>query len=175
MSREHGFAVWITGLPASGKSSAARALVKKLAGMGVSVIVLESDEMRRVLTPEPSYSPVERDIFYGQMAQLGELLVRQGMNVIIDATGNKRQYRDKCRSLIRRFIEAYVQCPLEICIERDPKGIYARAAKGGAATVPGLQSSYEPPTAPEITIDCRMPSEAGADAIISKLKELQFI
>lgn len=175
MSGQQGFAVWITGLPASGKSSLARALVTKLGLIGISTVVLESDEMRKVLTPKPSYSAVERDMFYEQMARLGELLVRQGMNVIIDATANKRHYRDHCRSLIRRFMEAYVQCPLEICIERDPKSIYARAAKGGAATVPGLQSPYEPPAAPEIMVDCQAPSEAGADSIIRKLKELQFI
>lgn len=105
MSTAQGFGIWITGLPASGKSSITRELVRKLALRGVTAVVLESDEMRKILTPGPTYSPDERDRFYRMLVQIGELLARSGVNVIFDATGNKRAYRDHARSLIAKFAE----------------------------------------------------------------------
>jgi adenylylsulfate kinase len=175
MNTEQGFAVWITGIPSSGKSSITRELVNKLKARGVHVVVLESDEMRKILTPEPTYGPEERDWFYHTLALLGELLTRSGMNVVFDATANKRAYRDHARSLMQRFIEVYVECPIEICRKRDPKGIYAKAASGKATEVPGIQASYEPPLRPELTIDGQAPPAAGAETIVDKLRKLQYV
>ncbi len=175
MDAPQGFAVWITGLPSSGKSSITKELVKKLKARGVHAVVLESDEMRRMLTPEPTYSPEERDWFYRTLAFLGELLTRSGINVVFDATANKRAYRDRARSLMQKFIEVYVDCPIEICRKRDPKGIYAKAASGAATEVPGVQASYEPPLRPDLTVDGQAPPEAGAEVIVSKLKKLHYI
>jgi len=175
MSIQQGFALWMTGLPASGKSSITRELVKKLAIRGVSVVVLESDEMRTLLTPEPTYIPEERDAFYRSLTLIGELLTRNGVNVIFDATANKRTYREYARTLIPRFVEIFVLCPLDVCMQRDPKGIYRRAAAGTAGTVPGMQSPYEPPLNPDITLDGRKPPEAEADSVLDKLKYLLYI
>jgi adenylylsulfate kinase len=175
MDTPQGFGIWITGLPSSGKSSVTRELVKKLVTQGIHVVVLESDEMRQILTPEPTYSPEERDRFYHILALMGELLVRNGVNVIFDATANKRTYRDHARSLIQQFIEVYVECPVEVCRKRDPKGIYAKAASGLATGVPGVQASYEPPLKPDLTIDGQASPEAGAVAIVDKLKNLQYV
>lgn len=170
MNIEQGFGIWITGLPSSGKSSVTRELVKKLEAQGTRFVVLESDEMRKILTPEPTYSPEERDWFYRTLALLGALLTRSGVNVVFDATANKRAYRDHARALIQRFIEVYVDCPIEICRKRDPKGIYARASSGRATGVPGVQASYEPPLRPELTVDGQASPETGAKAIVNKLK-----
>lgn len=175
MTRQRGFAVWLTGLPASGKSSITRELVMKLGVLGISIVVLESDEMRKILTPEPAYSDKERDAFYRSLAMIGELITRSGMNVIFDATANKRAYREFARSLIPRFAEVQVTCPLDVCIQRDPKGIYGRAEAGGAGTVPGLQAAYEPALTPEVTVDCRVSSAVSADAILDHLKQLLYI
>jgi adenylylsulfate kinase len=175
MSEQGGFAVWITGMPSSGKSTITGELAKKMRDIALPVVVLESDEMRTILTPEASYSQEERDRFYRTLASIGALITRNGINVIYDATANKRAYRDHARTLIPGFVEAYVQCPLEICMQRDPKGIYRRAAAGAAATVPGVQSPYEPPVNPEITLDCQAPPAHGADAIIEKLRQLLHI
>src|SRR5512147_267248 len=142
------FAVWMTGLPASGKSTVARALVDGLDARGVDVAVLESDALRPVLTPRATYSEEERETFYRSMAYIGALLVRHGVPVIFDATANRRTYRAAARTSIQRFIEVYVNCPLEVCIARDPKGIYREAQSGQASTVPGLQASYERPEYP---------------------------
>lgn len=175
MTRKRGFAVWLTGIPASGKSSITRELVNKLEGLGISVTVLESDEMRMILTPEPTYSDKERDAFYRSLAMIGELITRSGMNVVFDATANKRAYREFARTLIPRFAEVQVTCPLDVCMQRDPKGIYGRAAAGGANTVPGLQAAYEPALTPEVTVDCRVSPEASADVILDNLKQLLYI
>ena len=175
MNTEQGFGVWITGLPSSGKSSVTRELVKKLKAQGIHIVVLESDEMRKILTPEPTYSPEERDRFYRTLVLLGELLTRSGVNVIFDATANRRAYRDHARSLIQKFIEVYVDCPMEICRKRDPKGIYARAASGAAATVPGVHVSYEPPLEPELTVDGQASPEVAAGIVVNKLKEFQYV
>jgi len=175
MNPMQGFSVWITGLPASGKSSITRELAKKLATQGVPVVVLESDKMRKILTPEPTYSEKEREQFYTALVLIGEMITRSGMNVIFDATASQRAYRDHARSLIRKFVEVYVDCPLEVCMKRDPKGIYQRAASGQAATVPGIQAPYEPPLQPEVTVNCQDPPEVGADAIVVKLSSLSHI
>jgi adenylylsulfate kinase len=175
MSGQKGFAIWMTGLPASGKSAITRELVGRLGKEDIFPVVLESDVMRNILTPHPTYLPEERDRFYLQMAQIGSLLVIQGKTVIFDATANKRAYRDRARSLIVPFIEVFVQCPLEICKSRDPKGIYAAALDGTAENVPGVQTAYEQPQAPELTVDCREMPVNNAETIIAHIKRIHYI
>lgn len=175
MSGQKGFAIWITGLPASGKSSIARELVHHLEQEGTFPVVLESDALRNILTPRATYHPEERDRFYLQMTQIGALLVHQGRSVIFDATANRRTYRDQARALIAPFIEVFVQCPLEVCRGRDPKGIYAAAVAGTAANVPGVQAVYEPPQMPELTVDCRDRPVNNADRIIAFLRQIRCI
>ncbi|HWR71761.1 MAG TPA: adenylyl-sulfate kinase [Nitrospirota bacterium] len=175
MSSEQGFGIWITGLPASGKSSVASELALRLRDRGVPVVVLESDALRKVLTPEPSYSEEERDCFYGMLVGIGELIARSGVPVIFDATANRRAYRDRARSRIPRFIEVFIDCPLEVCKKRDPKGIYARAASGAPGTVPGTQAPYEPPLRPEVVMDCRSTPSQGAELVLRRIRELGLL
>ena len=147
------FAIWLTGLPASGKSTIVAALRPQLEGLGYAVEVLESDNVRRILTPAPTYSHEERDLFYRALALMGARLVAHGVTVIFDATANRRAYRDFARSLIPTFIEVAVECPLELAMRRDYKGTYQRGQQGESGTVPGLQDPYEAPLNPEVTID----------------------
>jgi adenylylsulfate kinase len=175
MRTGRGFAVWLTGLPASGKSSIARELAARLQELRTPVVVLESDRLREILTPDATYSPEERDRFYRTMAMLGELITRGSVNVIFDATANRLAYRDYARTLIPKFVETYVRCPLEVCMKRDPKGIYGRARSGTSGTVPGLQSAYEPPMAPEITLDCENSVETAAGDILDTLRRLSYL
>jgi adenylylsulfate kinase len=159
---EEGWCVWVTGLPGSGKSMVSEALVGLLAEKGVHVQLLSSDALRRVLTPRPSYSLDERDKVYAMLVYVAELLTHNGVNVLIDATGNLRCYREHARKSIPKFIEAYLECPLEVCMQREakrrttydaPRQIYNRARKGQASTVPGVGQPYEQPLNPEITMD----------------------
>ena len=164
------FAVWITGLPSSGKSTITRALVFELASRGVDVAVLESDALRQVLTPNPTYSESERETFYRSMGYIGSLLVAHGVPVIFDATANRRAYRAAARSAIERFAEVYVDCPLDVCVVRDPKGIYRKAHSGEASTVPGVQASYEPPEHPDVVVSGSGDAAEAARAIVRALE-----
>jgi adenylylsulfate kinase len=160
------FAVWLTGLPASGKSAIAGALMSSLSHSGLVVELLESDALRRLLTPAPTYTREERDLFYAALAFFGSRLVAHGVSVVFDATANRRAYRDLARALIPNFLEVAVICPLEVCRRRDPKGIYRRGETDRSATVPGLQEPYEPPLDPEVVVDTTTMSPGAAAAKI---------
>jgi adenylylsulfate kinase len=171
-ARGAAFAVWLTGLPASGKSTITAALKPKLEAQGYVVEVLESDAMRRVLTPHPTYADAERDLFYRALAFMGARLVAHGVTVLFDATAVKRAYRDFARGLIPHFIEVAVESPLERCIERDYKGTYQRGLRGETATVPGLQTPYEAPLHPEVAIDTtRVQADQAADQIVQTIRQ----
>lgn len=173
--RDPGFVVWLTGLPASGKTSLAYAMQRQLAQGGVQAVVLDSDELRAVLTPLPTYTEAERRWVYHVIVYLAAWLAGNGLNVLIAATGNRRLYRDEARRTIKRFAEVYVQCPLDICRQRDSKGIYALAHHGEADRVPGIGVAYEPPVAPEVVVDTtrRTPTEAAESVI--RLLQLEKI
>ena len=166
------FAVWLTGLPASGKSTIAHELTVALAKAGVTPEVLESDALRRVLTPHATYAPSERDLFYRALAFFGSRLVAHGIPVIFDATANRRHYRDSARELIPRFFEVAIVTPLSVCEERDYKGTYRKGSEGKTATVPGLQEPYEAPLKPEVVVDTTlMNAPSAAQHIMDGLRE----
>lgn len=168
------FAVWITGLPASGKSTITRALKQQLAEYGLDAAVLESDDLRKRFAGDKPYTPEGREAFYRQMVFVGCLLAEHGVPVIFDATANRGAYRDRAKREIAHFIEVYLNVPLEVCMARDPKGIYRSAVSGEAKNVPGLQDPYEPPESPDLVVDGKDP---GADArrIVEKLIEKGFL
>ena len=169
------FAIWVTGLPASGKSTIVSALKPQLEGLGLTVEVLGSDEVRRVLTPTPTYSEAERDLFYRALAFTGQKLVAHGVTVIFDATASRRVYRDFAKSVIPHFIEVSVECPLAICMERDRKGTYRKGQLGESLTVPGLQSPYEAPINPDLRIDTTSIYSGDAATQICDLVKAKFL
>jgi len=175
MNRPQSFAIWITGLPASGKSTIVAALKPQLEAMGLVVEVLESDEVRRVITPKPTYSEAERDLFYRALAFTGQRLVAHGVTVVFDATASRRLYRDFARSVIPRFIEVSVECPLSTCMERDRKGTYRKGQLGESLTVPGLQSPYEAPIHPDLRIDSTITPAGDAARKILDLVKTKFL
>ena len=166
------FAVWLTGLPASGKSTIARELTAALVKAGVTPEVLESDALRRVLTPNATYAPAERDLFYRALAFYGSRLVAHGIPVIFDATANRRHYRDFARELIPRFFEVAIVTPLNVCEERDYKGTYQKGRENKTATVPGLQEPYEAPMKPEVVVDTTLlNAPSAAQKIMDSVRE----
>jgi adenylylsulfate kinase len=170
------FAVWLTGLPASGKSTVAAALAKKLAGLGMDFTVLESDVLRKLIPTSAAYDERDREYFYSSLAFIGQVLTQHGISVIFDATANRRSYRDRARQQIARFVEVFVECSLDVCIERDPKGIYRMAREGKAGYVPGLQEPYEPPESPDLVIHGdKDDPEDGAARIVECLTRKHFL
>ncbi|HXH82804.1 MAG TPA: adenylyl-sulfate kinase, partial [Candidatus Tectomicrobia bacterium] len=144
------WAIWITGAPGSGKTTTARAAEAALIARGLPVRVLELDEIRRAITPQPTYGDAEREIVYRSLVFMAAALVAAGVPVIVDATAHRRAWRDLARGTLPRFAEVHVVCPLEVAQERErrrrdgnaPPGIYARAGRPGS-TVPGVDVPYE--------------------------------
>jgi len=162
MTKSAGWCVWITGLPGSGKSVVSRALIDLLSQKDIPVQLLSSDELRKILTPKPNYSLEERDIVYATTIYIAKLLTQNGVNVLIDATGNLRRYRDSARTQIPRFIEAYLECPFNVCMLREaerketynaPTQIYQKALLNKtSSTVPGVGQPYEEPINPDVSV-----------------------
>jgi len=171
---KQGWAIWITGLPASGKSTIAKKLKEDLRKKGVEVTILESDELRKILTPNPTYSEEERDIFYRNIIYMGKLLINKGANIIIDATGHKKTWRETARNEYAYFLEIYLKCPLDICKKRDPKKIYFLGEIGQNKHVPGLQEPYEENDVSDLIINCTDTPEINVKKIYDKLLERKF-
>ncbi|KPV50266.1 hypothetical protein SE17_27960, partial [Kouleothrix aurantiaca] len=150
MGNASGWALWLTGLPASGKTTIAWALRHTLEARGISAIVIDSDALRALLLPNSTYTPAERDWLYHRLVELTTWLVRSGENVIIAATGSQRRYREAARAVLGvHFAEVWVRCPAAVCQARDPKGLYASASAGLAHNLPGVGAAYEPPEHPD--------------------------
>jgi protein-L-isoaspartate(D-aspartate) O-methyltransferase len=176
------WAIWITGLPGSGKSVIARAAAKELCSRGERVVVLELDEIRRVITPVPTYSDAEREAVYHALVYIGATLVDSGIPVIFDATAHRRAWRDLARAALSSFAEVQLVCPLAVCREREaarprgaaPPGIYAGATQAGAR-VPGVNVEYEVALAPELIIETAAQDVAGAAEAVVGVVVSRFI
>lgn len=151
-----GLVLWITGLPGSGKSTVADGIKQT----NSDFVILRMDEIRRLMTPHPSYSEDEREMVYRAIIYMAKTLAELKHNVIIDATANMRRWRQLARENIPNFAEIYIKCPLDICIKREkervdahyaPKDIYKKGIQG--SPVPGIAVPYEEPLNPELTID----------------------
>jgi adenylylsulfate kinase len=166
-----GMALWITGLPGSGKSTLADALKTS----HPDFVVLRMDDLRKTVTPEPDYSDREREIVYRGLVYFAKKLTDLGHNVIIDATGNMRRWRELARELIPRYAEIYLKCPIAACVDREqhrkqshgaPKDIYKKGEKGWP--VPGVNAPYEEPLDPEIIVDTGETTVQDAVGLISR-------
>lgn len=145
-----GAVAWVTGLPASGKSTLGRALVERLRAAGRPAVLLDGDAVRAALSPPPGYDPPARAAFYETLGDLALLLAGEGLVAVVAATAGRRAFRDRVRARAPRFVEIWIDAPAEACAARDPKGLWARARAGGAPELPGAGAPYEPPAAPEV-------------------------
>jgi adenylylsulfate kinase len=141
--------VWITGLPSAGKSTLALRLHAQLARLHRTAIVLDGDEVRRVLGMT-SYEPAARDEFYRALAELAALIARQGPIAIVAATAPARAHREHARELVPHLLEVFVATPEGECARRDTKGLYAASRRGELLDVPGAGAVYEPPSSPDV-------------------------
>ena len=147
--------VWFTGLPGSGKSTLARAVETQLVAEGVMAYVIDGDNLRFGLNADLGFSPEDRTENIRRAGEVSALLRDAGAVVLAAFISPYRRDRDRVRSLHPdgAFVEVFVDAPLEVCEQRDPKGLYAKARLGAVAAVTGVNAPYEPPAAPELRID----------------------
>ena len=150
---EAGKTVWLTGLPSAGKTTIARAVEKRLLDEGRKVEVLDGDVVRTHLTKGLGFSREDRDENVRRIGFVADLLARNGVVVLASVISPYRSVRDELRELHQgRFVEVYVSTPVEVCSERDVKGLYAKQRAGEISGLTGVDDPYEPPLAPEVTI-----------------------
>jgi adenylyl-sulfate kinase len=148
----NGLTIWFTGLSGSGKTTVARLLEKRLLSLGAKVEVLDGDVVRTHLSKGLGFSREDRDENVRRIGFVCELLSRNGVVAIAAAISPYRAARDQVRARIPEFIEVYFECPLEVLIERDVKGLYKKALAGEIEHFTGISDPYEHPLNPEITI-----------------------
>lgn len=147
-----GAVVWVIGLPSSGKSTLANRIAERLRRGGRAAAVLDGDQVRAALDPRPGYDAESRSRYYGTLAHLAALLAHQGLVAVVAATAHRRAFRERARALSPRFIEVFVDVPVETCAARDAKGLYAAARRGSVsvAELPGVGSGFERPQRPDV-------------------------
>jgi len=134
-----GAVVWVTGLPASGKSTFARLLRDRLRARGVQAALLDGDAVRAALVPSPGYDAAGRAAFYETLGNLAVALCEDGTVAIVAATAHRRAFRDRVRERAPRFVEVLIDVPADVCAARDPKGLWATAPRSCPA--PGSPTS----------------------------------
>jgi len=177
MASEQGFCLWFTGLSGSGKTTITTHLVKELRRRGSKLEVLDGDIVRENLSKGLGFSKEDRDTNIRRIAFVADLLSRNDVPVITAAISPYREIRDEARKKMGdRFIEIYAQAPLEVCEERDVKGLYAKARSGEIKEFTGISDPYEAPLNPEMSIETegRTPEECAAE-IVANLEKLGFL
>ncbi len=148
-----GRTIWLTGLPSAGKTTIARAVEKRLLDEGRKVEVLDGDVVRTHLTKGLGFSREDRDENVRRIGFVADLLSRNGVAVLCSVISPYRAVRDELRELHQgRFVEVYVSTPVEVCSQRDVKGLYAKQRSGEISGLTGVDDPYEPPLSPEVTV-----------------------
>ena len=148
-----GLTVWLTGLPSAGKTTIAHALEKRLLAEGHRVEVLDGDVLRTHLTRGLGFSRADREENVRRIGFVAHLLSRNGVVVLVSVISPYRSVREELRELhAGRFFEVHVATPLDVCAERDVKGLYARQRAGELTGLTGVDDPYEPPQHPEVVI-----------------------
>ncbi|PLR78711.1 adenylyl-sulfate kinase [Bacillus sp. V3-13] len=172
------FVLWFTGLSGSGKSTLANEVDRKLFELGANSYVLDGDNVRHGLNKGLGFSKEDRVENIRRVGEVAKLFVDSGQIVLTTFISPFREDRHAVRNLFKigEFIEIYVDCPLEVCEERDPKGLYKKARKGEIRDFTGIDSPYEIPETPELAINTSLYSlEEAAATVISYLIKQQLI
>ena len=172
------FVLWFTGLSGSGKSTIANALSKELYELSIRNYVLDGDNIRNGLNRDLSFSDNDRTENIRRISEVSKLFVDNGTVVLTAFISPFLQDRQKAKEIVseEEFIEIFVSCPIEECEKRDPKGLYSKARKGQIPDFTGIDSPYEEPVSPDITIHTDEQSVMeSVEFIINHLKNRKLI
>jgi adenylylsulfate kinase len=177
MGQQTGYTLWFTGLSGAGKTTVSSLVAGELRARGSKLEILDGDIVRENLSKGLGFSKEDRDTNIRRIAFVADLLSRNGVPVITAAISPYRETRDEARRLIGdRFIEVYVKASVEVCAERDVKGLYKKAFAGEIKEFTGVSDPYEPPLSPELTLETeRQPPEASAQKVIDYLEQRELI
>lgn len=170
--RHHGAVLWLTGLPAAGKSTVARAMERRLFDLGGSPVYLDGDTLRTGLNADLGFSPQERSENIRRVANMASFLARNGHIAIAALVSPTRADRARAREVCGAgFHEVFIRASLDVCESRDPKGHYARARRGEIANFTGISAPYEEPLTPEVVVDTTGDLAASVAALEAYLEE----
>jgi adenylyl-sulfate kinase len=173
------FTVWFTGLSGAGKSTVSRLVAAELERRGLTVELLDGDAVRRHLSAGLGFTKEDRDTNVERIGWVASRIVRAGGVVVVAAISPYREARRAARALVEEhgaFVEVHVATPLEECMQRDTKGLYARALAGEVANFTGVSDPYEEPEAPEVRLDTAgMEPQASAAVVLDRLEELGLL
>jgi adenylyl-sulfate kinase len=173
---QRGVTVWFTGLSGSGKTTIAKLVEQELRGRGIKVERLDGDIVRQALTRDLGFSKEDRDTNIERVTFVAKLLTRNDIIVLCSFISPYRRRRGKSREEIGAFVEVFVDAPLEVCAQRDVKGLYAKALAGEIDNFTGVSDPYEPPESPEIVLRTadESPQESAA-RVVSYLEAHEYI
>ena len=175
---ERGFTVWFTGLSGAGKSTISRLVAAELERRGLTVELLDGDAVRRHLSAGLGFTKEDRDTNIERIGWVASRIVRAGGTVVVAAISPYREARRSARALVEEhgaFVEVHVATPLEECMERDTKGLYARALAGEVTNFTGVSDPYEEPEAPELRLDTMGEPAAAAALVVDRLESLGLL
>ena len=172
MNEERGFTLWFTGLSGSGKTTISELVERELRDRERPVEVLDGDIVRTNLSKGLSFSRDDRNINVLRIGFVANLLTRNGVGVIVSAISPYKEARDQVRRRIVDFVEVFVDAPLEVCAQRDVKGLYKKAFSGEIEGFTGVSDPYEPPNAPDLVL--KTDEESPEDSARRVIEKLEF-
>jgi adenylyl-sulfate kinase len=163
---ESGVVLWLMGPTSSGKTTLGTALVERLRAADRPAILLDGDEMRELIGPSQGFSPDERLRTVRALAHLSNKVAKVGVLVVVAALTAYPDARAYIRDNVNNLLVGFVECSIDACAARDPKGLYAQAARGEIETLVGVNEAYQPPEAPDIILNTESES---VEALVEKL------
>ncbi|MGB3691902.1 MAG: adenylyl-sulfate kinase [Spirulinaceae cyanobacterium] len=173
---QRGVTLWFTGLSGAGKTTITQALAEKLRSMGCKLEILDGDIVRQNLTKGLGFSKEDRDENIRRIGFVSNLLTRNGVIVLVSAISPYREIRQEVKQKIGDFLEVFVNAPLNVCEDRDVKGLYKKARAGEIKGFTGIDDPYEAPKNPEV--ECRTDLEElseSVDKVLTKMKESGYL